>query len=92
MNGCLSASILVACHTIQQLACCRCAETTVTDVAKPLSASSLQTAGVEGEDHGAALNIKLMEPLAQGASRFEKLLPPPKNPLAPNFFKRRKSE
>ena len=39
-----------------------------------------------------ALNIKLLEPLAQGASRFEKSLAPPKNPLAPNFFKRRKSE
>ena len=34
----------------------------------------------------AALNIKLLEPLAQGASRFEKLLAPP-NPLAPIFFK-----
>ena len=31
-----------------------------------------------------ALNIKLLEPLAQGASRFEKLLPP-QNPLAPNL-------
>ncbi len=33
----------------------------------------------------AALNIKLLEPLAQGASRFEKSLAP-QNPLAPNFF------
>ena len=33
-----------------------------------------------------ALNIKLLESLAQGASRFEKSLAPPKNPLAPNFF------
>ena len=38
-----------------------------------------------------ALNIKLLEPLAQGASIFEKLLAP-QNPLAPNFFKQRKSE
>ena len=34
-----------------------------------------------------ALNIQLLEPLAQGASRFEKSLAPPKNPLAPNFSK-----
>ena len=35
-----------------------------------------------------ALNIKLLESLAQGASRFEKLLPPPpppQHPLVPNF-------
>ena len=37
-------------------------------------------------DRYSALNIKLLEPLAQGASRFEKLLAP-QNPLAPNFFK-----
>ena len=33
----------------------------------------------------AALNIKLLEPLAQGASRFEKLLAPPKS-TGPQFF------
>ena len=38
-----------------------------------------------------ALNIKLLEPLAQGASRFEKSLAPPKS-TGPQFFKRRKSE
>ena len=32
-----------------------------------------------------ALNIKLLEPLAQGASRFEKLLAPQKS-TAPQFF------
>ena len=43
-----------------------------------------------------ALNIKLLEPLAQGASRFEKLLPPPPPPpkihWPPIFCERRKSE
>ena len=38
----------------------------------------------------AALNIKLLEPLAQGASRFEKSLAPPKIHWPPIFFKRRK--
>ena len=32
-----------------------------------------------------ALNIKLLEPLAQGASRFEKLLAPPKIHWPPIF-------
>ena len=42
--------------------------------------------GVSGEGlvgvvgwRGSALNIKLLEPLAQGASRFEKSLAPPKS-------------
>ena len=39
-----------------------------------------------------ALNIKLLESLAQGASRFEKSLAPPKIHWPPIFFKRRKSE
>ena len=33
----------------------------------------------------AALNIKLLEPLAQGASRFENSLAPPKS-TGPQFF------
>ena len=34
----------------------------------------------------AALNIKLLEPLAQGASRFEKSLAPPPKSTGPQFF------
>ena len=35
--------------------------------------------------HRSGLNIKLLEPLAQGASRFEKLLAPQKS-TGPHFF------
>ena len=36
-------------------------------------------------NYHSALNIKLLEPLAQGASRFEKSLTPPKS-TGPQFF------
>ena len=40
---------------------------------------------LQGQEIITALNIKLLEPLAQGASRFEKLLAP-QNSTGPHFF------
>ena len=49
------------------------------------------------QNGGTALNIKLLEPLAQGASRFEKSLAPPKihwppqKSTGPQFFQTKRS-
>ena len=46
---------------------------------------SFDSAGFFKHDVLPALNIKLLEPLAQGASRFEKSLAPPKIHWPPIF-------